>query len=70
VAEFKSRARGQVAALAREAGMADPETFADRLSLLIDGAWASLAYLGPERAGSAFRDAADILMRDALPPAG
>jgi AcrR family transcriptional regulator len=69
VAEFKSRARGKVAALAREAGVADPELFADRLSLLIDGAWASLAYLGAERAGSAFRDAADILMRDVLPPA-
>jgi AcrR family transcriptional regulator len=69
VAEFKSRARGKVAALAQQAGVAEPELFADRLSLLIDGAWASLAYLGPDRAGAAFRDAAEIMLRDALPPA-
>jgi AcrR family transcriptional regulator len=66
VAEFKARARGKVAALAREAGAAEPELFADRLSLLIDGAWASLAYLGPERAGAALRDNAELLLRDAL----
>jgi AcrR family transcriptional regulator len=70
VAEFKARARGKVAALAQQAGVPEPELFADRLSLLIDGAWASLAYLGAERAGAAFRDAAEILMRDAQLPAG
>ena len=42
----------------------------DGLSMLMDGAWASLPYLGPERAGLVARGGAEALLRNALPQSG
>jgi AcrR family transcriptional regulator len=66
VAAFKRRARGSVAELAREAGAADPEVLAGTLAMLIDGAWASLAYLGGAKAAAVLRHGAEVVLRDAL----
>jgi AcrR family transcriptional regulator len=66
VAEFKARARGELAELAREAGARDPELVADSLALMIDGAWAALTYLGPARAAEVLRINAEAVLRAAL----
>ncbi len=66
VAELKMRHRDRVAALAREAGADNPEMLADRLCLLMEGACASSAYLGAEHGAEVFRDAAGLILRDAL----
>jgi AcrR family transcriptional regulator len=66
VAEFKAGACADIAGVAREAGAKDPELLADSLALLIDGAWAALPYLGPERAAEVFRRNAEVALREAL----
>ena len=66
VAEFKGRARASIAGLAQAAGAADPELLADTLAMLIDGAWATLSYLGGARAAEVLRNAAERALRDAL----
>jgi AcrR family transcriptional regulator len=66
VAEFKERARASIVELAREAGAADPELLADTLAMLLDGAWATLSYLGGARAAEVLRNGAELALRDAL----
>jgi AcrR family transcriptional regulator len=66
VAAFKARARGAMAELARQAGAAEPELLADTLAMLIDGAWATLSYLGGARAAEVLQHGAAIALRGAL----
>lgn len=66
VAQFKARARDSVAALAREAGAAQPELLADTLAMLIEGAWAALPYLGGARAAEVLQHSAETALRGAL----
>lgn len=70
VAAQKARMRDGLVELARQAGAAEPGLLGDGLSMLMDGAWASLPYLGPERAGQVARQGAEALLRDALPQSG
>lgn len=67
VAEHKGRVRGVFAGLAREAGAAQPELLGDTLALLVDGAWATMPYMGGARAAEVFRHAAGAALRNALP---
>lgn len=70
VARHKAHMRESLARLATEAGAARPEALGDLLSLLFDGAWASLPYLGPERAGETLRQGAAAVLAAALPETG
>lgn len=67
VADFKARMCDRLAELAREAGAAEPQKLGALLAVLLDGAWASLPYLGGERAGALLRDGAEILLAGMLP---
>ena len=67
VAEFKTRMCNHVVDLAREAGAAEPQRLGELLSMLFDGAWSSLPYLGGQRAGAALRDGADLFFQALLP---
>jgi AcrR family transcriptional regulator len=66
VADFKRRARGTIAELARQAGARDAELLADTLAMLIDGAWSALPYLGGARAAEVLRHGAETALREAL----
>ena len=70
VAEHKAHMRAGLARLAAAAGAAKPEALGDTLSLLFDGAWAALPYLGPERAGESLRQGAAAVIAAALPETG
>jgi AcrR family transcriptional regulator len=74
VAAQKARMRDRLVELAREAGAREPGLLGDGLAMLMDGAWASLPYLGPDRAGQVVRQGAEALLRGGLPdpepPAG
>ena len=67
VAAHKARMREALADLAREAGAAQPEALADTLAVLIDGAWATMPYLGAARAAEILDRATELVFRDALP---
>ncbi|MDN3564416.1 TetR/AcrR family transcriptional regulator [Paeniroseomonas aquatica] len=67
VAEHKAQMRQGLAALAAEAGVAEPAQLGDTLALLFDGGWASLPYLGAERAGEVLLQSAEALLRMSLP---
>lgn len=69
VAKHKARMRTGLAQLAAEAGAAEPEALGDALALLFDGAWASLPYFGPARAGEVLRQSAEAMFRLSLPRA-
>ncbi len=66
VTSFKRRGRDALAELAREAGAAEPELLADKLAMLVDGAWATLSYLGGARAAEVLQEAADSAIAEAL----
>lgn len=68
VAGYKAQMRLGLIALSREAGAASPDLLGDMLALLFDGAWASLPYLGAERAALVLRQGARAIMDAALPP--
>ncbi|SDC95164.1 TetR/AcrR family transcriptional regulator [Belnapia rosea] len=65
VAAHKLRMRQQFVALAREAGLAEPDLLGDALELLIDGAWSSLPYLGGRRSAAALRRSMDAILDQA-----
>jgi AcrR family transcriptional regulator len=65
--QCKARMRDALVVLARQAGARDPYLLGETLAMLLDGAWASMAYLGGERAGEVLRRAAGTALRDALP---
>jgi AcrR family transcriptional regulator len=66
VAAQKARMRDGLARLAAEAGARDPALLADTLALMADGAWASLPYLGGERAAEVLLISTDCAMQSAL----
>ena len=68
VAAHKTRMRDGLARLAREAGVAQAELLGDTLTMLIDGAWSALPYLGGIKAGVVLRHGAEAVLREALPP--
>jgi AcrR family transcriptional regulator len=67
VAAHKTRMREGLARLAAEAGAAEPALLADTLALLVDGAWATMPYLGGSRAAEVLRHSTQVLLSDALP---
>ncbi|WP_421990906.1 TetR/AcrR family transcriptional regulator [Roseococcus sp.] len=67
VAAFKARVCHALIELAREAGAAEPQRLGELLSMLFDGAWSSIPYLGGKRAGAVLRDGSDIFLRTLLP---
>lgn len=67
VAQCKARMRNGMVELARAAGAEPAELLADTLSLLFDGAWASMTYLGPERAAQVLRQGATSVLDASLP---
>ncbi len=67
VAEHKTRMREALAVLAKEAGAARPELLGDALAMLVDGAWATMPYMGGARAAEVLRQGAEAVLRDALP---
>jgi AcrR family transcriptional regulator len=69
VAAQKARMRDRLVDLARQAGVDEPGLLGDGLAMLMDGAWASLPYLGPDRAAQVARQGAEVLLRAALPEA-
>ncbi|WP_439594369.1 TetR/AcrR family transcriptional regulator [Falsiroseomonas sp.] len=73
VAQQKATIRDRLVELARQAGAADAALLGESLAMLMDGAWASLPYLGAERAGQVLRQGAEAVLRSGLPqpaPAG
>ena len=66
VAAHKRRARENVLALAQEAGARDPEMLTDTLAMLMDGAWATMPYLGAVRAAEVLRQGAEAVLKSAL----
>jgi AcrR family transcriptional regulator len=64
VACKKQRMRDTMVELVREAGIEDPDMVADTLAMLFDGAWATLPYLGGQRAAEILRHAAACALRD------
>jgi AcrR family transcriptional regulator len=66
VAAYKTHMRDQLAGLAREAGAEDPVLLGDTLTLLIDGAWSSLPYMGGPHAASVLRRSAAAVIGLAL----
>ena|SRR5689334_22323699 len=69
---FKRAQRDRLARLCRDAGAPDPETLADSLSLLIEGARVSRQSVGPDGPCARFVKAADALiasLTDAVQPA-
>ena len=67
VAAFKTRVCNSIVELAREAGAAEPQRLGELLSMLFDGAWSSLPYLGGKRAGEVLRDGSDLFFQALLP---
>lgn len=67
VAAFKARMCDNLIGLAREAGAAEPQRLGELLSMLFDGAWSSLPYLGGKRAGEVLRDGSDLFFQALLP---
>jgi AcrR family transcriptional regulator len=61
----KRRARERLQALCREAGYLHPESLADELFLLVEGARVSLQSVGPQGPGSRLFSLAEQLLRDA-----
>jgi AcrR family transcriptional regulator len=69
---FKRAQRDRLARLCRDAGAPDPETLADSLSLLLEGARVSRQSVGPDGPCARFVKAADALiasLTDAMQPA-
>jgi AcrR family transcriptional regulator len=66
VAAHKSRMRAGLAELAREAGTTRPELLGDTLTMLIDGAWSAMPYLGGARASEVLLAGAEVVLRDAI----
>ncbi len=66
VAGHKRRMREALAALAEEAGAAQPALLGDTLAVLIDGAWSTLPYMGAARAAELLRHAAETAIVGAL----
>jgi AcrR family transcriptional regulator len=62
VEEFKRAQRDRLAALCRDAGAGDPETLADSLSLLLEGARVSRQSVGPDGPCARFVKAADAII--------
>lgn len=67
VVRFKNEARRRYAAMAAEAGAADPEFLADMLKVLWEGAWSALPYMGHARAAELLRRGADAMLTAQLP---
>lgn len=67
VAKHKTDMREALAGLARDAGADDPGLLGDVLTVLIDGAWSTLPYMGGARAAEVLRHAAGTAIREALP---
>lgn len=67
VAAFKARVCNNLIELAREAGAAEPQRLGELLSMLFDGAWSSIPYLGGKRAGEVLRDGSEIFLKTLLP---
>ena len=59
---FKRAQRDRLAALCRDAGAGDPETLADSLSLLLEGARVSRQSVGPDGPCARFVKAADAII--------
>lgn len=68
--EFKGLMRGYFAKLSREAGATDPEQLADRLALLLEGAIVTAQVSKTPEAAKVARDAATVLVDQAIPAAG
>ncbi|MBU8539184.1 TetR/AcrR family transcriptional regulator [Falsiroseomonas tokyonensis] len=66
VAGQKAGMRDRLVELARQAGAKDPVLLGESLAMLMDGAWASLPYLGGERAGQVLRQGAEAVLRGGL----
>jgi len=66
VAAHKTHMRDQLAGLAREAGAEDPVLLGDTLTLLVDGAWSSMPYMGGSHAASVLRRSAAAVIGLAL----
>lgn len=66
VAAHKTHMRDLLAGLAREAGAEDPVLLGDTLTLLIDGAWSSMPYMGGAHAASVLRRSAAAVIGLAL----
>ena len=67
VAEVKARKRAKMVQMAQEAGAKDPAAFADAMSIMMEGSWFTLPFMGVERTTKAFRLATSALFRDQLP---
>lgn len=67
VAGFKARACEALVGLARDAGAAEPQKLGELLAMMLDGAWASLPYLGGQRAGTLLCEGADLVLQAMLP---
>lgn len=67
VAAHKAHMRAGLVELARQAGCPTPEALGDALAMLFDGAWATMPYLGGQRAGQVLRDGAGLLITAMLP---
>ena len=68
--EFKGLMRGYFAKLSREAGATDPEQLADRLALLLEGAIVTAQVSQAPQAAKVARDAAAVLIDQAIPAGG
>jgi AcrR family transcriptional regulator len=58
----KDTVRHRFTALAREAGLADPEHLGNQLLLLMDGAWVAARMYGPDNPGQGLANAARALI--------
>ena len=67
--DHKRRVRDRLAGLARDADLAAPESLADQLLLLMDGAWVAARMFGPGNHATSVADAARTLIAaHAVPP--
>ncbi|SHJ25243.1 transcriptional regulator, TetR family [Roseomonas rosea] len=66
---YKRKMRDDLRRISAEAGAADPEMLGDALLMLVEGAFAAAAYLGPEEAGNALERTGAALLEATLPPA-
>lgn len=64
----KLKMREQLRQICAEAGAADPKTLGDSLMMLVEGAFASAAYLGHEEAAYSLERTGLALLGLALPP--
>jgi hypothetical protein len=66
----KRRARERLRALCREAGYLHPESLADEIFLLVEGARVSLQSVGPEGPAARFVSMAQAIIAHHVPPRG